>query len=50
MIKFNLFSKQNNQQKKERKIQKKRCKPWFKINGDKTLRLNYDLSKSSIIL
>lgn len=49
MIKFNLFSKQNNQQKKERKIQKKRCKPWFKINGDKTLRLNYDLSKSSIV-
>jgi FkbM family methyltransferase len=49
VIKFNLFSKQNNQQKKERKIQKKRCKPWFKINGDKTLRLNYDLSKSSIV-
>lgn len=49
MIKFNLFSKQNNQKIEERKIQKKRCKPWFKVNGDKTLRLNYDLSKSSIV-
>lgn len=49
MIKFNLFSKQNNQKIKERKIQKKRCKPWFKVNGDKTLRLNYDLSESSIV-
>ena len=49
MIKFNLFSKQNNQKIEERKIQKKRCKPWFKVNGDKTLRLNYDLSESSIV-
>lgn len=49
MIKFNLFSKENKQKRKERKIQKKRCKPWFKINGDKTLRLNYNLSKSSIV-
>ena len=49
MIQFNLFSKKNNQQRKERKIQKRRCKPWFKINGDKTLRLNYDLSQSSIV-
>jgi len=49
VIKFNLFSKKNNQQRKESKIQKKRCKPWFKINGDKTLRLNYDLSQSSVV-
>lgn len=49
MIKFKLFSKENKQKRKERKIQKKRCKPWFKINGDKTLRLNYNLSKSSIV-
>ena len=49
MIKFNLFSKKNNRKRKERKIQKKRCKPWFKVNGDKTLRLNYDLSKSSLV-
>tara|TARA_B110001450_G_scaffold256296_1_gene286187 strand:+ start:2288 stop:2947 length:660 start_codon:yes stop_codon:yes gene_type:complete len=49
VIKFNLFSKQNNQKIEERKIQKKRCKPWFKVNGDKTLRLNYDLSESSIV-
>lgn len=30
-------------------IQKKRCIPWFEINGDQTLRLNYDLDESSIV-
>lgn len=30
-------------------IQNKRVLPWFRDNGDKTLRLNYDLSPSSIV-
>lgn len=30
-------------------IQKKRVMAWFKIDGDKTLRLNYDLNENSIV-
>ena len=30
-------------------IQYKRVKPWIKANGDKTLRLNYNLNENSII-
>lgn len=44
----NLFNT-NNPKKKQRKIQKERCKPWFFINGDKTLRLEYNLSQSSVV-
>lgn len=29
--------------------QEARCIPWFRDNGDKTLRLNYDLNKNSIV-
>lgn len=42
--------KRNSLEKQQRKIQKERCKTWFKVNGDKTLRLDYNLSKSSIVL
>jgi len=34
---------------KEELIQYKRCKPWFEIKGDQTLRLNYPLNKESIV-
>lgn len=30
-------------------IQLKRCEPWFETNGDKTLRLDYDLNENSIV-
>lgn len=30
-------------------IQFDRCQPWFKVNGDQTLRLNYDLNENSIV-
>lgn len=30
-------------------IQHKRVQPWFAINGDNTLRLNYDLNNNSIV-
>ena len=46
---LNLLFSGNNENKKQRKIQKERCKPWFKVYGDKTLRLNYDLSENSIV-
>lgn len=29
--------------------QARRVKPWFKVNGDKTLRLNYTLDENSIV-
>jgi FkbM family methyltransferase len=31
------------------KIQYKRCKPWFAVKGDATLRLNYNLNSESIV-
>lgn len=31
-------------------IQHKRVEPWFKINGDKTLRLDYELDSFSIVV
>lgn len=30
--------------------QTKRVQPWFAANGDKTLRLNYDLNETSVVL
>lgn len=36
--------------KAQQKLQRKRCKPWFKVNGDHTLRLNYPLTKDSVVL
>ncbi len=30
-------------------VQEKRCIPWFRNNGDKTLRLDYDLNNDSIV-
>jgi len=31
------------------KLQFERCQPWFKDNGDETLRLNYDLNENSVV-
>lgn len=36
-------------QEKFEKIQATRCKKWFEIKGDETLRLNYSLNENSII-
>ncbi len=30
-------------------LQFERCQPWFKVNGDQTLRLDYDLNENSIV-
>ena len=43
----NLFI--SSEKKEQLKLQKERCKPWFKVNGDNTLRLDYPLSKDSIV-
>jgi FkbM family methyltransferase len=34
---------------KDSRIQMKRCLPWFKDNGDKTLRLDYQLDSRSVV-
>ena len=34
---------------KQDKIQFKRCQPWFQIDGDNTLRLNYNLNRDSVV-
>jgi len=41
----NVISKLRNE-----KTQKERSKPWFEINGDKTLRLDYPLNESSVVV
>jgi FkbM family methyltransferase len=30
-------------------LQEKRVRPWYKVNGDKTLRLDYDLGSDSVV-
>ena len=47
---FKKFFKTNATQRKQRKLQKQRCKPWFAVNGDTTLRLDYNLTEKSIVL
>ena len=34
---------------KKEPTQEERVKPWFSVDGDQTLRLNYDLNKDSIV-
>ena len=47
---FNKLFKDIIEKKKQRKIQKERCKPWFAVNGDETLRLDYNLTETSVVL
>lgn len=47
---FLSFQLKNNWHlKKLPKIQKERVKPWFAVDGDNTLRLNYDLNEDSVV-
>ena len=46
---FNFFLKNRADKNKQRKIQRERCKSWFIAKGDKTLRLDYDLNKDSVV-
>ncbi len=34
---------------KQHELQFKRCQPWFKANGDNTLRLDYPLNKNAVV-
>ncbi|HSA06008.1 MAG TPA: FkbM family methyltransferase [Candidatus Gastranaerophilales bacterium] len=34
---------------KNKLAMQKRCAPWFQINGDKTLRIDYDLNENSVV-
>ena len=46
---IHFFFKNRTEKNKQRKIQRERCKPWFVAKGDKTLRLDYDLNKDSVV-
>lgn len=46
---FYKISSSFEQRSESESIQYQRCQPWFKSNGDKTLRLNYDLGEDSIV-
>jgi FkbM family methyltransferase len=48
-IKINSFIKNLLKEEKE-DLQQKRAFPWFNTNGDKTLRLNYPLTSSSVVV
>jgi len=44
---YNLYK--NRRHIKNQKIQSLRCKPWFEAEGDKTLRLDYELDENSLV-
>ncbi|WGD34885.1 FkbM family methyltransferase [Olleya sp. YS] len=48
-LKYILFKKQIDQQNQQNQLQYERCKPWFTVKGDETLRLNYPLNKDSVV-
>lgn len=42
-------TQKTNQERTSSSIQFERCKPWFAVHGDQTLRLNYDLNPDSLV-
>lgn len=44
-----LDKKEIAQKKYQKKIQQERCKPWFEVKGDRTLRLDYFLNENSVV-
>ena len=44
------YFKNRAEKKRQRKLQKERCKPWFEVNGDETLRLDYPLDENAVVL
>ncbi len=44
-----LFKKQIDLQNQQNQLQHERCKPWFAVKGDETLRLDYPLNETSIV-
>lgn len=47
---FNKIYSRINKKDKNKDLQTERVVPWFKIDGDKTLRLNYRLNSSSVVV
>lgn len=43
------LKKKNTKQNEWKATMEKRVIPWFKDNGDKTLRLNYDINENSVV-
>lgn len=48
-LRYILFKKQIVKQNQQNQLQHERCKPWFAVKGDQTLRLNYPLNKDSVV-
>lgn len=48
-LRYILFKKQIDKQNQQNQLQYERCKPWFAVKGDQTLRLNYPLNKDSVV-
>tara|TARA_R110000751_G_scaffold105046_4_gene200870 strand:+ start:91315 stop:91998 length:684 start_codon:yes stop_codon:yes gene_type:complete len=48
-LRYILFKKQIDKQNQQNQLQHERCKPWFAVKGDQTLRLNYPLNKDSVV-
>jgi len=46
---INSNKKRNLKENELNEIQRKRVIPWFAVNGDQTLRLNYDLDANSLV-
>ncbi|WP_044399015.1 FkbM family methyltransferase [Lacinutrix sp. Hel_I_90] len=49
LLKNTLFKKRLEQQRRQNKLQQERCKPWFSVKGDQTLRLDYPLNENSVV-
>lgn len=48
-LKYILFKDQIDKQNQQNQLQFERCKPWFAVKGDQTLRLDYPLNKDSVV-
>ena len=48
-LRYILFKKQIDLQNQQNQLQHERCKPWFAVKGDETLRLDYPLNETSIV-
>ncbi|SFD25379.1 methyltransferase, FkbM family [Algibacter lectus] len=48
-LRYILFKKQIDLQNQQNQLQHERCKPWFAVKGDETLRFDYSLNNISIV-
>ncbi len=48
-IKSLLFKRKIEQKRQQDQLQFERCRPWFEVQGDTTLRLNYSLNSDAVV-